>query len=109
VTINKLIWSLLGTAAIALQTAVADGGMSVQDWVVVSALLLASFGTWIVPNTPFLNTAKTWVNALVVGAGALEVVLVGGVTQAEGLTVLLAVLTSAGVYVIPNRVKTIEG
>lgn len=99
---RKLMWAILGTVAVAVQGALTDGGLSPQDYVVIAGMALAAFGTWLVPNTPQLAAAKTWVNAVVIGAGVLEVSLVGGVTQQEVWTIVIAVLTAAGVYVVPG-------
>ncbi|SES20776.1 hypothetical protein [Lentzea albida] len=98
----KLISALAGTVVLALQTALGDGSIDMQDVVIVSAAGLASFGAWLVPSTTALKTIKTWVFALVVGAGVLGPVLAGGVTPQEWMTVLVAVLTSAGVAVAPG-------
>jgi len=104
-TINKLLWAILGTVAVAVQGALTDGGMSAQDYVMTLGMVLAAVATWLVPNTPKLVAAKTWVSALVVGAGVLEIAMVGGVSQQEIWTIVIAVLTSAGVYVVPNKTQ----
>lgn len=101
-TVNKLLFALAGTIALGLQGALTDGVMTAEEWVTVGAALLAAVGTWLVPNTPALNTAKTWVNALVLGAGVLVPLLAGGVSGHEVWTVVIAVLTAAGVYAVPN-------
>jgi hypothetical protein len=102
-TANKLIWAVLGAIALGLQGAVTDGGITLGEWITVAAAGLAAFGTWLVPNTPALATAKTWVNAVVLGAGVIVPLLVGGLSQQEVWTVVIAVLTAAGVYAVPNR------
>jgi hypothetical protein len=101
-SVNKLLFALLGTVALGLQGALTDGSMSVEEYVTVGAAALAALGTWLVPNTPALNTAKTWVNAIVLGAGVLVPLLAGGVSGQEVWTVVIAVLTAAGVYAVPN-------
>jgi hypothetical protein len=100
---NKLIWAIVGTIALGLQAALVDNTMSTGDWVTVIAAALAAIGTWLVPNTPLLATAKTWTNALVLGAGVLIPLLPDGLNQHEVVTLVIAVLTAAGVYVVPNR------
>jgi hypothetical protein len=90
-TVNKLLFALAGTLALGLQGALTDGVMTPEEWVTVGAALLAAVG------------AKTWVNALVLGAGVLVPLLAGGVSGHEVWTVVIAVLTAAGVYVVPNR------
>jgi hypothetical protein len=102
-TVNKLIWALVGTVALGLQGALTDGSMSTEEWVTVGAAAFAALGTWLVPNTPTLAAAKTWVNALVLGAGVLVPLLAHGVTGQEVWTVVIAVLTAAGVYRLPNK------
>ena len=101
-SVNKLLFALLGTVALGLQGALTDGSMSVEEYVTVGAAALAALGTWVVPNTPALTTAKTWVNAVVLGAGVLVPLLAGGVSGQEVWTVVIAVLTAAGVYAVPN-------
>lgn len=98
----KLVSAVVGTVVLALQTALFDGSLDAQDIVVVSAAGLASFGTWLVPRTTALTAIKTWVHALVIGAGVLAPVIAGGLTPQEWMTVLVAVLTAAGVAAAPG-------
>lgn len=100
--INKLIVSIVGAVAVTIQAALVGDGISPAEWVTVGAAALAAVGTWLVPNTPTLATAKTWVNALVVAAGVLLPLMEGGITGHEWVTVVIAVLTAAGVYTVPN-------
>lgn len=99
---SKLMWALLGTVALGLQAALSDNTMSTEDWVTVVAAALAALGTWLIPNTPVLAAAKTWVNALVLGAGVLIPLLPDGLNQHEVWTLVIAILTAAGVYLVPN-------
>ncbi|HEY1178868.1 MAG TPA: hypothetical protein VGF17_22165 [Phytomonospora sp.] len=98
----KLVGAIVGTVVLALQTALMDGSVDAQDLVVVAAAGLASFGTWLVPSTTALKAVKTWVHALVIGAGALAPVIAGGVTSQELMTVIVVVLTAAGVAAAPG-------
>lgn len=99
----KLLWALAGTAALGLQTGLSDGVLSLEDGLLVGSAALAAVGTWLVPNTPALVTAKLWVNAFVLGTGTLITVLPDGLTGQEWMTCLISVLTAAGVYMVPNR------
>lgn len=101
-TVNKLLWALLGTVALGLQGALTDGSMSVEEYVTVGAAALAAVGTWLVPNTSALATAKTWVNAFVLGAGAVIPLLPGGISSQEVWTIVIAVGTAAGVFLVPG-------
>lgn len=102
-TYSKLLWALLGTIALGLQTGLSDGVLSLEDGLLVGSAALAAFGTWLVPNTPVLVTAKLWVNAFVLGVGTLITVLPDGVTSQEWMTVAIALLTAAGVWAVPNK------
>lgn len=103
-TINKLIWALVGATAFGLQGGLSDGHLDTVELIGFVGMLLTALGTWIVPNTPVLEKAKTWVAALVVGTGVLVPHLVDGwQISADLWPVVIAVLTSAGVYVVPNR------
>lgn len=103
-TIGKLVAALVGAIVYGLQGALSDNTMSTEELVGLIAMLLTAVGTWIVPNTSVLQAAKTWLAALVVGAGVLVPALADGWQSNTDLwPVLIAVLTAAGVYVVPNR------
>lgn len=102
-SVNKLVWAVLGTIAFGLQGAFTEGGVDLGEWVTIAAAALAALATWLVPNTATLAAAKTWVNAIVLGAGVVVPLLSGGLSQQEIMVVIIAVLTAAGVYVVPNR------
>ena len=108
-TYSKLMWAVVGTIALGLQGALTDGAMTVEEWVTVAAAALAALGTWLVPNTSVLATAKTWVNAIVLGAGVLVPLLADGVSGTEVWTVVIAVLTAAGVYMVPGPMHATRG
>jgi uncharacterized membrane protein len=103
VTVNKLLIALVGAAAFGVQEALTDGAVTTQEWVYLLALVLAAFGAWLVPNTPALDAAKTWVHALVQGVLVLQMALPSGVTAAELTSIVIMVLSTAGVYLVPNR------
>lgn len=99
---TKLIWSILGTVALTLKTGLSDGGFDLTEQIALGALVLGTIGTWLIPNTPVLNAAKTWVNALSTGTALLATLVSGGLTGSEWLDVVILVLTTAGVYTFPN-------
>jgi hypothetical protein len=107
-TIKKLIAAIVGAVAFGLQTALSDGHMSTEELIGFIAMLFTVVGTWIVPNTSVLAAAKTWLAALVVGAGVLVPALVDGwQTNTDLWPIVIAVLTAAGVYVAPGAPKFI--
>lgn len=101
-TLWKLVAALVGAVALALETVLVDGILSQQDAVVLVGAAAAAFGTWLVPNTPQLETAKSWVCSIVLGVGVLVPLAADGVGWADGLAAVIAVLTAAGVYRAPG-------
>lgn len=104
--VNKLLFGLVGAALVALQTGLSDG-FSLTEQIALGATLLGVLGAWLVPNTPALNTAKTWVVAVGTATALLATLAGDGLTGQDWLTALLLVLTTAGVYAVPNRAKVV--
>jgi hypothetical protein len=105
-TIKKLLVAIVGAVAFGLQGALSDNLLSTVELIGLIAMVLTAVGTWVVPNTSVLQAAKTWLAALVVGAGVLVPVLADGwQTNGDLWPVLIAVLTAAGVYVAPDAPK----
>lgn len=104
--VNKLLFGLVGAALVALQTGLSDG-FSQTEAIALGATLLGVLGAWLVPNTPALNTAKTWVVAVGTATALLATLAGDGLTGQDWLTALLLVLTTAGVYAVPNRAKVV--
>lgn len=102
--VNKLLFGLVGAALVALQTGLSDG-FSLTEQIALGATLLGVLGAWLVPNTPALNTAKTWVVAVGTATALLATLAGDGLTGQDWLTALLLVLTTAGVYAVPNKAK----
>jgi hypothetical protein len=102
-TIKKLLAAIVGAVAFGLQTALSDNNFSTEELIGFIAMILTVVGTWIVPNTSVLQAAKTWLASLVIGAGVLVPQIADGwQTNADLWPVLIAVLTAAGVYVMPG-------
>lgn len=98
----KLFWAVIGAIVFGLQTSLSDG-MSTSEWVALIAMALNAFGVWIIPDTQVLRTAKSVVTALLAGLAVLELVIVGGITADEWISVAIAVLTAGGVVADPRR------
>lgn len=80
-----------------------DGHLSVIEWVGLVSFLLATLGTFVMPNTTLLAAAKTWINALVLGAGVLVLQLADGwQTNIDLGPVALGILTAVGVHFLPG-------
>lgn len=109
-TINKLLAAVVGTLVLGFQQYLADGTLSGVDWVLLISMVLAAVGTWLIPNTPVLAAAKTWVQAIVTGSGVLVPLLVDGFQQQDLWPTLIAILTAAGVYLVPGPIHgVVEG
>jgi hypothetical protein len=99
----KTVAALVATALVALQTGVADGGLSVQDWIVTASTVLGALGVAIIPNTPELSVAKLVVAAMTAGFVTAETAISDGViTGAEWLTIVIAALGALGVWAAPG-------
>lgn len=101
---RKLIGPLVGGLIYTLYSGpLTDGRLTVIEWVGLISFVFAAIGTWLMPNTTLLAAAKMWVNALVFGLGVLTLQLADGwQTNSDLGPVLLAILTTAGVYRLPG-------
>lgn len=99
------------TAAIG---ALADGGINGVEWAGIAVTVLVAAGAvYAVPNFPSRarSYAKAITAGLVGGLGSLGIALTdgGGVSQAEWLTIAIAVLVGAGlVSQVPNALQSGE-
>lgn len=95
----------IGVVIVAVITAIVaaliDDTISPQEWVVVTGFGLSAIGTAIVPNLPYgiARYAKGAVTFLVAGAATLAVLIIGGLTVAEVLEVVIAAAASVGIVV----------
>lgn len=101
-SVAKFVWALVGTVALALQTFLNDGTLSTVETLELVSLGIGTLLTYLVPNTPLLATAKTWVAAAGAGLTILIAALPDGISNTEIWQVVIAVLVAAGVYTIPN-------
>lgn len=89
----------------AIYAALTDGGIDAQEWLVVIGVGVGSAGVYIVPNLDvgIGRYAKGVVSFLTAGLPVLHVTIVGGLTTAEVVEVVLAGLAAIGfVTVLPN-------
>jgi len=82
-TVNKLLAALVGALFFGLEEYFNDNVLTGAEWVLIISMLIAAVATWLVPNTPRLATAKTWAEALVVGAGVLVPLMADGLQQQD--------------------------
>lgn len=97
------------TVLVAVLTAVASAltdGITAREWVVVAGVFLAAFGAGFVPNLPagVGSVAKAITTFLIGGTAVLSVLIVGGLTSAETLEVVIAAFAAVGVTAAPRNI-----
>jgi hypothetical protein len=106
-SVNKLFMALAGTLVFALKGYFDDGQLTLTEWLQLIVLGLGVLYTWLIPNTPLLATAKTWVYGLTAGIALLITSLPDGVSGTEWFDILIVVGTTVGIFTVPNRPATI--
>jgi hypothetical protein len=83
---------------------VMTGGMTDQEWVLVTGVGVAAVNTAIVPNLDagVAKVAKTISTASLAGLAVLAMVILGGLTNVEVIEVVLAALAAIGVTALPT-------
>jgi hypothetical protein len=81
-----------------LYSALTDGGVDRAEWMVTLNTLLGAFVVWVVPNMSagIGRYAKAIAAAGSAGLSVLAVAVVGGLTQAELIEVVLAAAAAIG-------------
>ena len=106
-----LIVSLIGTivmAVITVLTSAHNGWTSGQVWVMVVISAVGAFNVWAAANLPGYTNIKKYVAIATVVLQALFVFIVGGITGAEWINLLVTLLTAVGVAVVPHPITTTQ-
>jgi uncharacterized membrane protein len=108
---KKVWWPVLGTIVMAvltvIQEASADNSITAQEWVQVILGALMAFNVWATANLPQYTKMKTWVAAAIVVVGALYTYIVGGVSTAEIINMIVLFLAAVGVAFTPQPITTV--
>jgi hypothetical protein len=99
---NKFLFALVMAVVLGVRQGLADGQFAGVDYVLTAGMLFAAANTLIQPNTPVGKFAKTWANALTIGAGVLAPLLLDGWQLDDLWVTVIAVVEAAGVWAIPN-------
>ncbi len=97
--INLKAWGMVAVAVLTgVYAALTDGGIDRTEWVVVINTAVGALVVWVVPNwaagpAHFAKTVAAFASA---GLTVLAVVIVGGLTQAELIEVILAGAAAIG-------------
>lgn len=111
---KKLLWPIVGLIVMAIlttvQSAMADSHIDAQEWTQVGLQALMAFNVWATANLPQYGRMKTYVAAAIAVTSALYTFIVGGVSSAEVINLIITGLAALGVAATPQPVTTvIEG
>lgn len=98
---GKAVVSIVAAVALALYNFLNDDHVSSEEWVQICIAFTVAINVYLVPLTPEWPWMKTAVAAVTSLLNALVIVIVGGLTQQEILTLIIAILTPAGVAMAP--------
>lgn len=101
--IRKFIVALVGAIALAVAYVATDETITTVEWVQVVIAVASAAQVWLTANVPSLGWAKT-LTAVVLGvANVLVGAIIDGITLSDVMTMIVAGMTAAGVYMVPNR------
>lgn len=104
-SVAKFIVGLIGAALLWVATYLAAGGhMTVVSWIQLAIQVVAAVGVYVAANLPQYPYAKTII-AAVLAVLQLTVTLLlrdGHLTQPDIWALVIALLTTLGVYAFPN-------
>lgn len=98
-------FSAVVVTVLAFLVSVMTDGITAQEWVLTIGTGLSATGVAVVPNLPvgIGAAAKAIVTFLIAGTTALSVLILGGLTTAEVIEVIVAACASVGIVaIVPN-------
>ena len=98
---GKALVSIIAAIAITLYNFLNDEVISTEEWVQVMIAFTVAINVYLVPLTPEWPWMKTAVAVVISLLNALVIVIVGGLTNQEILTLVIAILTPLGVGLAP--------
>jgi hypothetical protein len=100
----KFIVIVVATILSALSAAlVGDNAVIPEEWVNVAILGVGAAGVFAAPNVPGAKYTKSVLAVLAAGLTVLATVILGGITTAEIIQIVVAGLGALGVYSVPNK------
>jgi hypothetical protein len=110
---GKFWAAVVTTALTALVTALTDGHVSAEDWIIVAMAAGSALLVVVVPNYPQGSWVEKYLKSIVTGIMALLAFLVsslaGGLTASEIIQSIVVVLGAYGVYKVPNATAKQSG
>lgn len=99
---RKFFVALAGAAALAVASVLTDNLITTVEWVQIVIAVATAMQVWVTANVPALTWAKT-LTAVVLGVANLLVGMIAdGLDAADWSALVVAALTAAGVYAVPN-------
>jgi hypothetical protein len=91
-----------------VQAATLDGsGIDEQEWVQVGIQAVMAFNVWATANLPQYTKMKTYVAVTLAVLQLLYTVVIGGVSTAELINLIITALAAAGVTLTSQPVTTV--
>jgi len=107
----KLIWPVFGVVLMAIMTtvqdAITDQHIDAQEWVQVALGALMAFNVWATANLPQYEKMKSYVAISIAVVTGLYTFVIGGVSTAEVINLVIIALAAAGVVVVRQPVTTV--
>lgn len=99
---SKLAVQVAGTVLAALLPLVTKGSLGATEWLNVAIIGVGACAVFTGPNVAGAKYTKVVLSGLTAALTVLASAIVGGVDAAEGIQIVLAVLSAVGVYSANN-------
>ena len=98
---GKALVSIIAAVLLTLYNFLNDNTITSEEWVQICVAFTVAINVYLVPLTPEWPWMKTAIAAVTSLLNALIIVIVGGLTPQEILTLIIAILTPLGVAMAP--------
>lgn len=109
---QALLWPIVGGVVMVvlqgIESAKVDGRIDGPDWVTVAIQAFSLIIIWATANVPGFEKAKPYVSAVMLVLNLLVSMIVGGLDGNEITQLVVAFLSTVGVFANPGPVKTVE-
>jgi hypothetical protein len=99
---SKLFAQVAGTILAALLPLVTLGHITPTQWVNVAIIAVGACAVFAGPNVPGARYTKVVLSALAAALTVLTSAIIGGISTGEWIQIVLAILSTLGVYSVNN-------
>jgi hypothetical protein len=99
----KLLATVLGAVAVGIAAAVTNGHIDTTEKLQIAIQVTTIIGVWMVANLPAFTYGKTLIAAVLLFLNGVIAALTDGISNAEWVNLIIAVATTLGVLIVPNR------